>query len=233
MPAPFADLRLAGPYPMTDAIPWRARVPSPESQRETKEEALLECAATWFHRHGFHGASLSDIAGDLGLSKAALYRYARNKQELLYTLHLRSLHAARDARDQAVAEGRDGADRLARLVYNFVRAMTTSITRTFILLEPGTLAPDQARTVTDARRWLEYDMRELVSQGVADGSIAVCDPKVVVMFIVGAQNWIVSWYQAGGSWTGEQVAQAYSAMVRRLISTEPDLPLPCMPTTAS
>jgi len=123
------------------------------------------------------------------------------------------------------------SDKSARVVYNFVRAMTTSITRTFFLLEPGTLEPEQARTVTEARRWLEYDLRDLVAQGVADGSIAPCDPKVVVMFIVGAQNWIASWYEAGGEWTGEQVAQAYSTMVRRLISTQPGLPLPGLPGT--
>lgn len=213
---------------MSTPPPWNDRVPSEEARRESKEEALLECAAAWFHRHGFHGASLADIAGELGLSKTAVYRYASNKSEILYTLHLRSLHAARAARDTAVRDGVNGADRLARLVDNFVRAMTSSITCTFFLLEPGTLEPEQDRTVRQARRWLEYDLRELVAQGVADGSIAPCDPKVVVMFIVGAQNWIASWYRSGGPWTGDEVAQAYATMVRRLISTEPGLPLPGM-----
>jgi TetR/AcrR family transcriptional regulator len=180
----------------------------------------------WFHRHGFHGASLADIASQLGVTKPAIYHYARNKMELLYELHVRSLTAARQARDDAVRDGTDGLDRIARLVYNVALSMTASITCTFHRLEPGTLDEEHAATVIAARKWLGHDLRELIQAGIDDGSIIPCDPKMVSFFIVGAQNWITSWYQAGGGLDGEQIAANYSTMVRRMLAARERVSLP-------
>jgi TetR/AcrR family transcriptional regulator len=196
---------------------WDGQLPSPEEQRGLKEEAILECAGRWFQRHGFHGASLADIAQELGVTKAALYHYASGKSELLFKLHMRSLAAAKSAREQAVQEGSDGMDRIARLVYNVVLLMTGSVTNTFILVEPGTLDPPHWEAVAGERRWLEHDLRDLVQQGIEDGSIVPCDPKLVAFLIIGAQNWVVNWYRAGGSWTGHQVAYGYARLVRRML----------------
>ena len=209
-----------------DAPKWGVAQASAQSQRDLKKEALLECAAAWFHRHGFHGASLGDIASELGVTKPAIYHYAKNKMELLYQLHVRSLEAAKQARDDAVRDGVDGLDRVARLVHNFVLMMTGSVTCTFILLEPGTLDEERTKDVVAARRWLEYDLRDLVRAGVADGSIVPCDPKLVTFFIVGAQNWIGSWYRPGTGWSGEQIAAGYSTMARRLLAARETVALP-------
>jgi TetR/AcrR family transcriptional regulator len=138
---------------------WGGRVASAQEQRDLKEEAILEAAAMRFLRNGFHGASLSEIASDLGLTKPALYHYARNKEELLYKLHVRSLKAAKRSRDDAVAAGGSGLDCLLRLVYNAVMVMTGSPMETFVLLEPGTLAPEHEKEIVQARQWLSHDLR--------------------------------------------------------------------------
>ena len=205
---------------------WGAAHTNAQTQYDSRKEALLECAASWFHRHGFHGTSLTNISTELGVTTPAIYHYARNKMELLYLLHVRSLEACKVARDMAVKEGSDGMDRVARLVHNFVLTMTGSITCTFILLEPGTLDEERTKTVVNARQWLEYDLRDLIRAGIADGSIVPCDPKLVTLFIVGAQNWIRSWYRSGSEWTGDQIAQSYSIMVRRLLAARGVVELP-------
>lgn len=208
------------------ATPWTDRLPSARQQRELKEEVLLECAARWFARHGYHGASLADITNELGVTKPAIYHYARSKSDLLYKLHRRSLAAAKQARDDAVRDGRDGAERLARLVYHFVVQMTASPINTFLLLEPGTLEEAQAADIAQERRWLERDMRDLVGSGIADGSIVACDPKLVTFIVVGAQNWIRSWYRPEAGWSGRQIASGYACMIHRMVAARPALPIP-------
>jgi TetR/AcrR family transcriptional regulator len=197
----------------------RYRLPSADEQRGLREEVILECAAVWFHRHGFHGTSLADIAGELGVTKAALYHYTKNKEDLIYRLHLRSLIAAKDARDRAMEEGGSGLDRLCRLVHNFVLVMTGSPARSFIRIEPGTLGPGRDREVRAARRWLEHDLRDLVQRGVDDGSIAPCDPKLVAVIVIGAQNWIGTWYRSDEAWAGQEVASGYAQMMRRMLAS--------------
>jgi hypothetical protein len=42
---------------------------------------------------------------------------------------------------------------------------------------------------------------------VQEGSLAPCDPKMTAFVIAGALSWIGRWYQPGGQYTAEEVAQ--------------------------
>lgn len=202
---------------------WADRVPSREQQRSVKEEVLFETAARWFNRHGFHGTSLSNLATELGITKAALYHYVKDKSELLYQLHLRSLQAAEDARNKAVEEGLTGLERVYLIAKLYVFAITSSPTFTFVLLEDGALTPEQSREILKRRIWLERDLRELIASGIRDGSITPCDPKFVALMFGGAMNSIAKWYRPNGEWTGEQVASELGRLLSRMLTAgEPE-----------
>jgi hypothetical protein len=47
----------------------------------------------------------------------------------------------------------------------------------------------------------------LVAEGVAEGSLQHCDPKMTAFVIAGALSWIGRWYQPGGEYTPEQISQ--------------------------
>lgn len=205
---------------------WGMRVQTRQTQHQLKEEVLYETAARWFNRRGFRGTSLSDLASELGVTKAALYHYVHNKRELLYRLHMKSLNTAQLARDRAVKEGRDGLERLTLLIYYYVSAITASPTDTFILLEDGALEQKQAKEIIERRRRLERDVRALIRQGVEDGSIIPCDPKLTAYIVIGAHNLVSRWYRPGGSWDGNQIATAISMMFERMLCHKrcPELP---------
>ena len=68
--------------------------------------------------------------------------------------------------------------------------------------------PEPSRT--ELRRMkseIDHAFRRLVAQGVQEGSLAPCDPKMSAFMIAGALSWIGRWYQPGGDYTPEQVAQ--------------------------
>ena len=46
------------------------------------KEMILEEALKQFSRKGYDGTSMSDIAEPLGISKAALYKHYKSKQEI-------------------------------------------------------------------------------------------------------------------------------------------------------
>ncbi|MCK9379492.1 MAG: TetR/AcrR family transcriptional regulator [Sulfuritalea sp.] len=197
---------------------WGNRVPARQTQRELKEEVLYETAARLFNKHGYHGTSLSDLANELGISKAAIYNYVADKRELLYGIHIRSLEAARAAQKAATSE-KTGLDKIRKMIFNYVSAITVSPTITFILLEDGALAPEQAEEILTARSALDHEFRNLVAAGVQDKSIVPCDPKLISFLITGGMAWISKWYDPNGDWTGEQVAEAMSAIYARMLST--------------
>ena len=65
---------------MTDQVRTRPR---------DRRASILAAARARFHRHGYTGTSLEDIAGDLGITAPALYRHFRGK-DALYTAALES-----------------------------------------------------------------------------------------------------------------------------------------------
>ena len=50
---------------------------------EGTKARILEAALALFAQNGYLGTSMSDIAGQLGITKAALYKHYASKQEIL------------------------------------------------------------------------------------------------------------------------------------------------------
>jgi AcrR family transcriptional regulator len=76
----------------------------PERRGEETRERILDVALELFNEEGYERTSLREIAGRLGVTKAALYYHFKSKEDILLELHLR-LHAV----------GREALDRLETL----------------------------------------------------------------------------------------------------------------------
>ncbi|WP_168201533.1 TetR/AcrR family transcriptional regulator [Phreatobacter aquaticus] len=63
-------------------------------QRTDKKSAILDAAERCFARSGFHGASMSEICAEAGMSPGNLYRYFRSKEQMIEGLCERDLAAA-------------------------------------------------------------------------------------------------------------------------------------------
>ena len=64
---------------------------------KNRRDSILTVASTLFHRSGYAGTSLDDIASAVGITAPALYRHFRNKDELYVAaleLNLRQLETA-------------------------------------------------------------------------------------------------------------------------------------------
>src|SRR5438093_115625 len=64
--------------------------------------------------------------------------------------------------------------------------------------------------------------RKLVREGVEDGSIAPCNPKLAVFALLGAINWVPKWYRDDGEWTAAQISESLVNLVTRSIAAHPD-----------
>jgi AcrR family transcriptional regulator len=62
-----------------------------QTVKETKTHLILDAARTVFSEMGFFEARLEDIATAAGFSKAALYTYYADKEEIFMTLAIRDL----------------------------------------------------------------------------------------------------------------------------------------------
>lgn len=91
-------------------------------KRQRTRSALLDSASRVFARHGFHAASLDDVAEDAGYSKGALTYNWTSKEELfldLLELRLRD----RSAQIHDAAEGLEDRRPTGREIEGVVRAL--------------------------------------------------------------------------------------------------------------
>ena len=66
-----------------------------ESEMTGTKEKILLTALSLFAENGYEAVSVSDIAGQLGITKGALYRHFRNKQDIFDSIiaHMERLDA--------------------------------------------------------------------------------------------------------------------------------------------
>lgn len=79
-------------------------------------ETILDAALAIFGRHGFHQASIREIARAARLSLAGLYHYVGGKDELLFLVLDRALDTLRTTADAALEGARTPETRLLALI---------------------------------------------------------------------------------------------------------------------
>lgn len=185
-----------------DGPPWPAT-----QQREAKRLAVLSAAAQLFNERGFHATSLDDIAARLGVSKPTLYYYVKNKEEILLGCVRQGLQWMLDGIEASRSAGGTALDQLTACMQVYARIVMQDFGMCLIRVGDEQISAPNRAELRRIKAAIDHEFRRLVAQGVEDGSLAPCDPKMTAFVIGGALSWIGRWYQPGGEYTPEQIAQ--------------------------
>jgi len=193
------------------------------AEQTVHPDAIIEAAAAVFHRQGYHGATMADIAAEVHLTAGSLYHHFPSKQDILIAV----LDAGLDQITREVAAIAAASDDPATKVRHIVRAHirsvieNTSIAAAVIFESRALLDVPDARDRVAARRdELEALYRGVIEQGVAAGQFAPLDVGIFVKTLFGALNWVSVWYRQGGRLTGEQIADEIAGMFLRALRYE-------------
>ncbi|MDM0003674.1 TetR/AcrR family transcriptional regulator [Variovorax sp. J22G73] len=175
-------------------------------QREVKRQAVLQTAAQLFNERGFHATSLDDIAERLNVSKPTLYYYVENKDQIL----LECVKTALDLMHAGIAEvranGGSAIDQLEASMRIYAGVVTQDFGRCVIRIGEDPLPKPLKAELLRLKAGIDAQFRQLVEAGIAEGSLAPCDPKMAAFMLAGALSWIGRWYRPGGSLTPTQIA---------------------------
>ncbi|SEA00748.1 MULTISPECIES: TetR/AcrR family transcriptional regulator [Acidovorax] len=209
------------------ASPW-ATAPDREQQREAKRQAVLQAAAQLFNERGFHATSLDDIAARLHVTKPTLYYYVKNKDEILLQCVSQGLQMTLEGIEASRQAGGNAVDQLRACMQVYADIVMQPFGMCLIRVGDEEV-PEPSRT--ELRRMkseIDQAFRRLVAQGVQEGSLQPCDPKMTAFVIAGALSWIGRWYQPGGEYTPEQVVQQCIATLCEGVLRRPE-PLTAVP----
>ena len=199
---------------------WGDAIPTSAESASLKRASIVREAARAFNRAGFHGTSMDDIARQVGVSKAALYRYVRTKHEVLFTCFSLGLDSGEANLDRAEREGANGLEKLRIACRGYLQDVLTVLGHSVVLLEENALLPKQASIVIRRRDGIEKRFRALVAEGIEDGSVIECDPKLAIFNLLGAINWVPKWYRDDGHWSAVEVAESLVDLAIRSIAVD-------------
>lgn len=191
--------------PAASPSPWAGGVDR-EQQRESKRQAVLSTAAQLFNERGFHATSLDDIAARLNVSKPTLYYYVKNKDQILIECVRQGLQMTLDGIEASRQEGGHAIDQLMACMRVYARIVTMDFGMCLIRVGDEELPPDSRQELRRLKSAIDHEFRRLVVAGIEEGSLQPCDPKITAFVIAGALSWIGRWYQPGGEYTPEQIA---------------------------
>jgi AcrR family transcriptional regulator len=183
-----------------------------ERQYRAKRQAVILSAASAFRRRGYHNTSMVDIAKTLGLTKAALYYYVKNKEEILFESHIMAYDSMDEVLKQKHAGNQTGLEFLEKIFREFVGLLTQS--GVSLLTDVDSLSGEWQADVLSRRNKIERRVVRLVKDGQADGSIREGDARLHVFFFMGALNWLNAWFDTEGRLKGEDIADHFVAQLR-------------------
>ena len=155
---------------------------------------------------------MTQIAKTLGLTKAVLYYYVSNKEEVLFACHLMTYDAMDSILKTKPKEWVTALDHLEALYVDFVRLLTQS--GVSLLTDVDSLCDQNKAIVISRRNKIERKITRLVKDGQKDGSIRAGNPRLMVFFFMGALNWLNVWYDASGQLKGIDIAKHFSEQMR-------------------
>ena len=147
---------------------------------QRKRAALLSAAAKVFREKGYRGATLNDIAAELGTERGSLYYYVSGKDDLVFQAHLQAVERTASFFQMADETGKNGLEKIEIYLRTEIGNEWGATT---ILSEAVYLDEERRRIIQRKGQENEETFRRFVAEGIADGSISPNSKKLVELAI--------------------------------------------------
>jgi AcrR family transcriptional regulator len=176
----------------------------------SKREAILRTAAQLFLEESYGRTSLNDVAKRLKITKPTLYHYFHNKEDILLGCYRWGTALIEESLNKIAVQYGTGLEKVEAFIHSYANAMTVNFGRCVMRLDEGDLSAKALTEVRAYKRKIDRRLRSFIQEGIEDGSIAPCDPKIAAFSIAGALNWICMWYEPEGALSAEEIASQFA-----------------------
>ena len=193
------------------------------SDGERTEAAVREAAVSLIARLGYEAMSKRQLAAEVGVQAAALYRYFPTKEDLLFTLMrehmeglLNSWERARPATIAPVA--RIDAYVRNHIAFHIERRHATHVSN----MELRSLSHDRLTQILKLRTTYEKELRTILRDGADAGLFSIDDTGLTAMALIQMMTGVIVWFRPGERLSIAEVTTTYLSMTMRLVGAKID-----------
>jgi AcrR family transcriptional regulator len=183
--------------------------PAVKRVRRNREAEVIEAAIQVFWRRGYSGASIQEIADDVGVLKGSLYHYIGSKEELLARIFQEAYEESMGVMAEITDMDAPPIERLHAYLRRYIEQFLVYPERTQLYFRDWRyLTGTYLERVKEQRRTYNYFVRALVAEAKETGAISSdIDPRSATTFILGAVHNIAEWYHRDGSEPSNAIAK--------------------------
>src|SRR2546421_12051917 len=162
----------------------------------TRRSELTRQAARLFAQKGYHGTSIGDLAGAMGVQKGSLYAHIDSKQDLLYETMAegaRAFHAGLDA----IPDDAPATEKIRLALRSHLRVVADQLdVATVFAREWRYLEGERRDEIVAERRRYEERIRTFFREGRDLGELrSDLDDATAALLVLSAANWAYTWLQ--------------------------------------
>jgi AcrR family transcriptional regulator len=132
-----------------------------------------------------------------------------NKEQLLFECFVAGLERIQGAIRRSQSSDRPARERLDEVIRDYALAIASEYGWCMVRAEDLDLSAEMSHRIKVLKSEIDQGIRRLLREGMRDGSIASCDPKMTAFALAGALNWIAHWYREDRSMSAAQIAAAF------------------------
>ncbi len=205
-------------------------MPARKSRRLTAEashsdlpdarERILAAAQELFYANGFSATSVASIAEAAKMTTPNLYWHFPSKQALLVEVLDRAQRTGLEVLIQGIPETGTAVELLSAYVRAYV-GMQLNVAREGVVHGYWILAADlpasDAPRLREGRREIHRVLRNIVRQGIAEGTFEVSDPTLAETTIETSCEYVFTWFSPTGRHSDEEVLDGMIEIALRIV----------------
>ncbi len=175
------------------------------------KDYIIHTAANLFKEKGYRATSMEEIASVMGVKKSSLYYYIRSKEELLYEIGRLTMELLLKSGEKAAFSSLTPGEKVRTFIFSHVHLICENMhlfTTSLLELNPVNI-PYYWKEIVALRDRYEGLLRNIVKVGVEAKVFRKIDEKMIVLYILGAMNWLIRWYNPKGSLSPDKVASIW------------------------
>lgn len=161
----------------------------------TRKEEIIKSAAQLFLERGYSAVTMRDLAKKLGIKAASLYNHISSKHEILETLIISVAEAFTVGMNQIVSSELDTLAKVEQVIHLHIDVTVEnqdalgSLNNDWMHLEGKALPYFE-----EMRNQYEENFRQIISTGIAEGTIANRDPEILLFSVLSTLRTLYLWY---------------------------------------
>ena len=195
-----------------------------KSGRGAKRARVLETAAKTLNRFGVSYASLPNVAEQLGISRAALYYYFDDQEDLVFQSYQRSCEILADNLDQAASAEGGAMAMIERFIDGILGPDTPEIAS---LSDLAYLSEERRGIVLSRLRGIKDTLAGILEDGAREGTLRPCASGIVAACILGLVSWppVARFWRSSETLTHRDMVDAIKSLLREGIAADRTKPI--------